>query len=319
MSVLHTVRQVIEPGLEHYVVAWTDSLKAAGNATNPAARRAANEAVGQALRLPTPLDVDADREVYFDTPLGSARCRLFRNRTAGPQPCLFYIPGGAFVIGSAESHWDVAAALASQARQTVITIDYLKAPEHPFPQAYEQCLTVARTLRTRAGEFNLRPDAMTIGGDSAGGNIAAAVAQRLHDDGMAPCGQLLVYPLCDFDRKRPSYQENARGPILFPATLDLMEAQYCPDRISLFSDPRAAPLLRPDFTGLPPAFVAVAEYDPLRDSGVVYAQALGDAAVPVTFDAGPGMIHGYLRALRFSPAAREIVGRIADWLIALGK
>ena len=125
---------------------------------------------------------------------------------------------------------------------------------------------------------------------------------------------MLVYPSCDFDRTRPSYAENANGPLLKVAGMAENNALYCPDAGQLNSDPYIAPLAADDHAGLPPAYIAVAQYDPLRDSGAAYADALEAAGVTVARDAGEGLIHGYLRALEYCPETEASLRRMCAWL-----
>lgn len=127
-------------------------------------------------------------------------------------------------------------------------------------------------------------------------------------------GQLLIYPACDFDRSRPSYTENAEGPLLKVAGMAATNALYCADVAQLNTDPRIAPLAAQTHAGLPPAYVAVAQNDPLRDSGHAYAEAMKNAGVPVTIEPGEGLIHGYLRAMKYCPEAETRLKEMAAWL-----
>ena len=131
-----------------------------------------------------------------------------------------------------------------------------------------------------------------------------------------PQGELLVYPACDFDMDRPSYRENPDGPIVSVASMPAVNAMYCPNPADL-RHPLAAPLHATSHAGLPPAYIAVAEHDPLRDSGTAYADALRAAGVPVQVDAGPGLIHGYLRALAYCADVRAAFTRQCRWLVSL--
>ena len=301
----------LQPFLETWEAKWA-RLKA--DAT-PAKRRAVFEVIAAEMRLPTPDGVDCDTVRRIDSPAGPVRVRIFRHDSGGAQPCLVYMHGGAWMQGSPETHWDITARIAAWNRQTVVSVDYAKAPEHPFPAALEQCLAVARFAHDQAAALGIDPAQIAVGGDSAGGNLAAAMCLDLRGTGLAPVAQLLVYPACDFDRDRPSYAENAEGPIVKVAHMAAVNAAYCPDPADL-RNPRAAPLLAADHCGLPPAYVAVAEFDPLRDSGLAYAAALQDAGVAVTLDRGPGLIHGYLRAMGHCADSRTALRRMADWLAA---
>ena len=197
-------------------------------------------------------------------------------------------------------------------------VDYALAPEHPYPAAIDQCNAVARWAHANAAMLGIDPARIAVGGDSAGGNLAAALALDLRGSDVPLIAQLLIYPACDFDRDRPSYAENAEAPLLQVKGMDTVNAMYSPDTAQLASNPRIAPLVADSHAGLPPAFIAVAQNDPLRDSGLAYAAALEAAGVPVVLDRGAGLIHGYLRAMEWCEASRTALHRMADWLKAQG-
>ncbi|PRX38069.1 acetyl esterase [Meinhardsimonia xiamenensis] len=304
-----TIRPDLEPFLERWQAEWASLPPGAG----PAERRAHFEVIARHMRLPTPEDVKTDREEWVESPAGRVRVRFFRHAGGGPrQPALIYMHGGAFMQGSPETHWDITARIAAWNRQTVISVDYAKTPEHPFPAALEQVDAVVRWAHAGADALGIDPERISLGGDSAGGNLAAAAALDLR--GEIPLrAQLLIYPVCDFDNSRPSYLENPEGPIVRVADMDRVNAMYCPDPADLHN-PRAAPLLAESHAGLPPAYIAVAEHDPLRDSGVAYAEALRAAGVPVVLDPGEGLIHGYLRAMGYCPESEARLRAMARWL-----
>lgn len=305
---------MMNPELQDFLNVWNEKWSDLPKGSGPAQRRAHFEQIARDMRLPTPDDVNCDAEHHVDSPAGPARVRVFRydgDDTA--QPCLIYMHGGAWMQGSPETHWDITARIASWNKQTVISVDYALAPEHPFPQAYDQCLAVTRWVRTQAHDLGVDPARISIGGDSAGANLAAAVTLALKGTADMPMAQLLVYPACDFDTSRPSMIENANGPLLFPRDMPAVNAMYCPNPSDLV-DPRAAPLHATDHTGLPQAFVAVAECDPLRDSGRAYAAALKSAGVPTTLDDGKGLIHGYLRAMDYCSESMRKLESMAAWL-----
>jgi acetyl esterase len=197
----------------------------------------------------------------------------------------------------------------------VISVDYAKAPERPFPAAVDDVRAVVGWVFDEAASLGLRPDAVAIGGDSAGANLAAAMTLVFRGTPRRLQAQLLVYPACDFDMDRPSYRENAAGPIVTTASMPAVNAMYCPNPADL-RHPLAAPLLADDHAGLPPCYIAVAEHDPLRDSGLAYAEALRAAGVPVELDRGTGLIHGYLRAMHYCADARASFARMCRWLTA---
>lgn len=229
------------------------------------------------------------------------------------QPALIYLHGGAWTRGSPETHWDITAGLAARTGRTVFSVDYAKVPEHPFPAAVNDVRAVVAWLFEKAATLGIDPARIAIGGDSSGANLAAAMTLAMRGTSCRLERQLLVYPACDFDTDRPSYRENADGPILNTASMPMVNAMYCPNPADL-KNPLAAPLLADSHAGLPQAYIAVAEHDPLRDSGVAYAQALQAAGVPVTLDLGTGLIHSYLRALTYCADARASFERMALWL-----
>jgi acetyl esterase len=218
--------------------------------------------------------------------------------------------------GSPETHWDITARLAAWAGQTVVSVDYALAPERPYPAAIDQCNAVAHWVHANSDRLGVDRARISVGGDSAGGNLAAALALDLRGGPVRLSGQLLIYPVCDFDLTRPSMIENADAPLLQTRGMDRVNAMYCPNPDDMRS-PRVAPLLADSHAGLPPTLVAVAQFDPLRDSGLAYAGALERAGVPVTLDHGPGLIHGYLRAMEWCAASRESLSRMAAWLKGL--
>ncbi|MBV0912066.1 alpha/beta hydrolase [Anianabacter salinae] len=303
----------MNPDLEPFLTTWAEKWTRVPPGATPADRRTAFEGIAREMRLPTPDSVDTDAEHWIDSPAGQVRVRVFRHKDGGVQPCLIYMHGGAWMQGSPETHWDITARIADWNRQTVISVDYAKAPERPFPAAFDQCVAVARWVHASAAGLGVDPARIAIGGDSAGGNLAAAVALDLRGEDLFNA-QLLIYPACDFDASRPSYSENAEGPIVRAADMERVNAMYSGNPALLSTDPRLAPLVAKDHSGLPPAYIAVAEFDPLRDSGLAYAEALEAAGVPVTLDRGPGLIHGYLRAMEYCPASEASLRAMSAWL-----
>lgn len=245
---------------------------------------------------------------------GDVRVRVFRHKGSATQPCLIYMHGGAWMQGSPETHWDITSRIASWNKQTVISVDYALAPENPFPAAIDQCHAVVRWVHANAETLGIDPRLISVGGDSAGGNLAAALTLDFRGTEIALLAQLLVYPACDFDSSRPSYIENADGPLIQVKGMDKVNAMYSPDVTQLTSNHRVAPLVAQSHADLPPAYIAVAEHDPLRDSGVVYAEALQAAGVPTVMTEGRGMIHGYLRAMDFCTASMDSLKAMSAWL-----
>jgi acetyl esterase len=230
---------------------------------------------------------------------------------------MIYLHGGAFMQGSPETHWDITSGLAHRTGRAVFSVDYAKAPEHPFPAAVNDVRAVVEWLFDNTAGLGVNGAAIAIGGDSAGANLAAAMTLAFRGSARHLQAQLLIYPCCDFDTTRPSYTENADGPIVTTASMPAVNGMYCPD-LAERNNPLAAPLCASSHTGLPPCYLAVAEHDPLRDSGLAYAEALAKAGVPLQLDRGPGLIHGYLRAMAYCSNVRASFERMCDWLNAQG-
>lgn len=306
--------RMINPDIFRFLEVWDEKWSTLGPDATPADRRIHFEGIARDMRLPTPPEVETDEEHWIDSDGGPVRVRIFRHASGGSQPALIYMHGGGWMQGSPETHWDITARIAAWNRQTVISVDYALAPEEPFPAAYLQVLAVMKWAHDQAGTLGIDPARIAIGGDSAGGNLAAAVGLTCRDEGVPLSAQLLIYPACDFDRSRPSYAENAEGPLLKVAGMAATNALYCPDVEQLNSDPRIAPLAAASHAGLPPTYVGVAQYDPLRDSGMAYAEALRAAGVPLTVEGGAGLIHGYLRAMEYCPESETRLRDMCRWL-----
>jgi acetyl esterase len=213
--------------------------------------------------------------------------------STGGAPCIVYLHGGGWVVGDLDSHDFICAELASTLGVLVIAVDYRLAPEHPFPAAFDDCLKVWRALRT--GPFQLDPQRTLVAGDSAGGNLAAALCLALRDAGEpVPSAQVLIYPGLGGDHRLTSRSECIDAPLLTSSDVDCYHALYL--RGTRKPGPYAMPLVAADLHRLPPAFIAVAQFDPLRDDGLLYAERLKAAGVAAKVYYGEGLVHGCLRA-----------------------
>jgi len=306
--------RTINPDIFRFLEVWDEKWAKLPPEAVPADQRRHFEGVARDMRMATPPEVDADEEHWIDSDGGPVRVRIFRRSEGGTQPALIYMHGGGWTKGSPETHWNITARIAAWSRQTVISVDYALAPEHRFPDAYLQVLSVVRWVKAQARDLGVDPSRISIGGDGTGGNLAAAAALACRDEGLDLRAQLLIYPLCDFDDTRPSYIENAEGPLLKAASLLQGNRLYCAASDQQSLDPRLAPLGADCHAGLPATCVAVAQYDPLRDSGLKYAQALQASEVPVMIDLGEGLIHDYLLAMEYCPEAEEKLRQICTWL-----
>jgi acetyl esterase len=225
-----------------------------------------------------------------------------------PSPLAVWYHGGGHVVGDLNTHDPTCRWFAREAGVRVLAVDYRLAPEHPFPAAVDDALAAFRAAAANADGLGADAARIAVAGDSAGGNLAAVVAQLAAEDELAPAFQLLIYPVCDYTREWPSYAHFATGFFLTRAEMRWYRGHYLPDAAAA-SDPRASPLARDDLTGLAPAYVATAGFDPLRDEGEAYARRLRAAGVPTTLRRFGGYCHGFASVLglgeRFLGPARE--------------
>jgi acetyl esterase len=259
----------------------------------PGEARAQAEAGAAALFGPV-----EDVALVEDLEVAGVRVRSYRPSAEPGLPLLVYFHGGGWVVGSLDTYDGVCRALANRVPCRVVSVDYRLAPEHRFPAALEDCWEV--TWRA----FGEAP-AVAVGGDSAGGNLAAVVALRARDSGLPLTFQLLIYPVMDFDFNTGSYSANGSGLGLTQAAMRWYWDQYLGGADG--RNPDASPLRAADLSGAAPALLAVCEYDPLRDEGVAYAHRLEDARVPVRLIDYPGMIHGFVRMAAVTDRSRELL------------
>jgi acetyl esterase len=238
----------------------------------------------------------------FAGPGGKIRFRRYRPQGAAgvPLPTLIYYHGGGFVIGNIETHDSTCRRLANKSRCQVVSIDYRLSPEHPFPAPTDDGVAAFRHIRDNAASFGVDPLRIAVGGDSAGGAIAAVVCQAVRDagDSQGPAFQMLIYPATDSSKQSASRVAFAEGYFLTKDLMDWFWKAYVPAGTDL-TDLRLSPLLAKDVKGLPPAFVLTAGYDPLRDEGRAYADRLIDAGIKTTYVNYPGTIHGFFSLTRF--------------------
>jgi acetyl esterase len=264
------------------------------------------------MQLPAPeVPLAKVEDVRLPGPAGEIPVRIYRPEATGPLPVLVYFHGGGWVIGSIETHDATCRELAREAGCAVVSVEYRLAPEHRYPAAAEDCYAAVREVSERASSLGLDGSRIAIGGDSAGGNLTAVVAQMARDQGgPALRFQLLIYPVTDADFDRPSYRENASGYLLETVAMSWFWDHYVPDPARR-AESYAAPLRAADLSGLPEALVMTAEFDPLRDEGEAYAQRLAAAGVPTIHRRYDGMIHGFFAMSAVVPRARTAVEEAA--------
>jgi len=228
--------------------------------------------------------------------------------TASPAPLIVYYHGGGWVIGTIETHDGTCRALANASGTAVLSVGYRLAPEHPYPAPVEDCYDALKWAAAHAAELGCDPDRLAVAGDSAGGNLSAAVSIMARDRaGPALRHQLLIYPVINDDYSLPSYAENGGGEY-FLGTEDMrwFWEHY-------LGDAQAAPLARvgttANLSNLPNATVITAEYDPLRDEGVAYAARLAEAGIAVDAAVAPGMVHGFFSMFQIVPDAMPWIER----------
>jgi acetyl esterase len=259
------------------------------------------------------MDVGAVEDLELPGGAGPLRARHYAPRELGdPHPLLVYYHGGGFTYGDLETHDGTCRLLCRHAGAHVLAIDYRLAPEHPFPAAVEDARAALAWACANARGLGADPGRVGVSGDSAGGNLAAVVAQlAARDGGPAPVLQLLIYPATDFTRRRRSRELFGEGFLLSNDEMTWFETNYLGEARTHAADPRASPLLAEDLSGLAPAYVVTAAFDPLRDEGEEYAHALRAAGTPATVRRFPGFIHAFAAAAGVSRAARDAVIEIA--------
>ncbi|SET11110.1 alpha/beta hydrolase [Nonomuraea wenchangensis] len=282
---------------------------------DPAAMRAAEEAdvPPMAERLP----LHAVEDATARTASGEVPVRIYTPADAAAYGLLVYFHGGAFFLGSLETHDHVARSLAKETGLKVISVGYRRAPEHAFPAGLQDCYGVVRWAAEQGGSLAWDGGTLAVAGDSSGGTFVAAVAAMAHDDGFDRIThQVMYYPSLDLDfdvDRYPSLRENAVGYGLETAGLKPFNAFYLGSGADP-ADPLVSPIKRPDLTGLPPALVITGEYDPMRDEGELYGRRLAEAGVPATVSRYPGAGHGFVQHFSWIPDYHRAFEETAGFL-----
>ncbi len=256
-----------------------------------------------------PKDVAAIDKVAIPGPGGEIDTRIVRPNNAGdgPLPILIYYHGGGWVLGHVESHMREARYYADGAKCIVVHPGYRLAPESRFPAAVDDCYAVLEWVHQNAGSFGGDPSRIAVGGDSAGGNLAAVIALMARDqNGPAICLQMLVYPVTDTYQETESYETRGEGYFLTKDLMTWFIDSYLNDPAER-DDFRASPIRAKDFSNLPPALVTTGGYDPLNDEGEAYARKLEAAGIEVEYINYPGQIHGFVSMAGVIDEGREFM------------
>ncbi|MDI3315088.1 MAG: alpha/beta hydrolase [Mycobacterium sp.] len=246
----------------------------------------------------------------IDGPEDEIAIRIYWPATELPSPVVLYFHGGGFVVGDLDTHDGIARWHAVGAGAIVVSVDYRLAPEHPYPAAIEDAWAATQWVADHGRGIGADPARMGLAGDSAGGTIAAVIAQRARDDGGPPIAfQLLWYPSTLWDPSLPSFTENAAAPILDRHAIAAFSRWYAGE-VDVTDPPAGmAPGRAQNLAGLPPAYIGVAGHDPLRDDGIRYGELLAAAGVPVEVHNAESLVHGYLGYAGVVPAAAAAMNR----------
>jgi acetyl esterase len=286
-----------------------------GSPLDPAAMRAGEAA--QVAPLEDRLPLHAVEDLTAATPSGDVPVRIYTPVAADAYGLLLYFHGGAFFLGSLDTHDHVARSLAKETGYKVISVGYRLAPEAAFPAGLDDCYGVLRWAAENGGSLNWDGRNLAIAGDSSGGNFVAAVAAQAHDDGFSRLThQVLFYPSLDLDfdvDRYASLRENAEGYGLETAGLLPFNSFYLESGADP-ADPLVSPIKRKDLAGLPPALIITAEFDPLRDEGELYGRRLTDAGVNTTVSRYAGANHGFVQNFSWIPEFHRAFRETGDFL-----
>jgi len=276
---------------------------------------------GRVVSNPEPPELRSVAPLTIPAPDGAIPARIYTplklRQNDGLVPCLVYFHGGGWVIGDLDSHDVVCRKLADAGELIVIAVDYRRAPEDKFPAAFDDAFTATKWIAANAKQLGIDASRLVVGGDSAGGNLAAVVAIATRDaGGLAIAGQMLIYPVTDLSMTHPSHREPETSLLLSHSLIRWFRDQYVASAADI-GDWRASPLKARTLAGLPRAYVLTAGADPLRDEGDEYAAKLKQAGVSVTYRTFPGQFHGFFTMGKLLEQANVAAREIGAWLKAL--
>jgi acetyl esterase len=310
---------VLDPDAAAVYKAFLEANRPPYETVSPAEARQLYLAV-RVVSNPEPPELESTKPLAIPAPHGSIPARVYTpkrlRKAGGLSPCLVFFHGGGWVIGDLDSHDVVCRKLAHEGELIVIAVDYRLAPEHKFPAAVDDAIAATKWVADNARQLGIDAARITVGGDSAGGNLAAVVALAARDgDGPKLAGQLLIYPATDFAMNTPSHSEPETSILLTHSVVKWFCNHYLGD--ADINDWRASPARAKSLDGLPPAYVLVAGGDPLRDEGDEYAKRLKQAGVAVTYRYFPGQFHGFFTMGKLLNQANIAASEISAWLKAL--
>ena len=247
-----------------------------------------------AMAAPETVEVHQVEDTTIPGPNGEIPVRIYRPAGDAAKPAIVFYHGGGWVIGSLDTHDGGCRAFANAADAVVVSVDYRLAPEHPFPAPVDDAFAALEWVHAHAEDVGIDAARIAVAGDSAGGNLAAVVAQIARDAGGPPvCFQLLIYPVTDHEFDSVSMNDNAEGYFLSRDAMRWFYSHYLRDPAE-GANPLVSPIRASDLSGLPPALVITAEFDPLRDQGIAYAVAMSAAGTVVSSTTYDGVFHGFL-------------------------
>jgi acetyl esterase len=317
---------VLSPGRQTYRGASINTkARAVGRLANflrvPGVIPTARESRDQMLKLVSIFDKRGpelmrveDLRLRGTTEDGDIAARLYSNAPRdAPSPALVFFHGGGFIQGDLETHDELCRKLADLSGGTVIAVDYRLAPEHPFPAGLTDARLAYLDIRRRAETLGIDPARIGLGGDSAGGCLAAVLTQEFKDSAFKPHFQVLIYPATDSRLNSKSINDLRDGYVIPLERMTWYRDQYL-DEFDDYADPRVSPLLAKDFTAMPNSYVLSGGFDPLLDDAEAYVDALKTAGATVTYRKFPGQIHGFVNLTKVIPEASKAIKEIADWM-----
>ncbi len=273
---------------------------------------------GRLVTNPDPPELKSVQPLTIPSPDSGIPARVYTPKTlrqsGGRSPCLVFFHGGGWVIGDLDSHDVVCRKLAHEGELIVIAVDYRLSPEAKFPAAVNDAIAATAWIAANAKQFGIDASRISVGGDSAGGNLAAVVAIHARDhNGPELAGQVLIYPGTDFRMTHPSHSEPETSILLTHSVIRWFKDHYLNGAEDI-EDWRASPARIENLAGLPPAYVLTAGADPLRDEGDEFAKRLAEAGVPVKYRTFPGQFHGFFTMGKLLPQANVAAQEIGQWL-----